>query len=29
MENMYAFARSGVNIIITYHTKDIFEKGWI
>lgn len=29
MENMYAFARSGVNIIITYHTKDIFEMGWI
>ena len=29
MENMYAFARAGANIIITYHTKDIFEKGWI
>ncbi len=29
MENMYAFARAGVNIIITYHTKDIFEKGWL
>jgi porphobilinogen synthase len=29
MENMYAFARAGANIIITYHTKDIFEKGWM
>jgi porphobilinogen synthase len=29
MENMYAFARAGANIIITYHTKDIFEKGWL
>lgn len=29
MENMHAFARAGANIIITYHTKDIFEKGWI
>ena len=28
MENMYAFARSGANIIITYHAKDILEKGW-
>lgn len=29
MENMYAFARSGANIIITYHAKDILEKGWL
>ncbi len=29
MENMYAFARAGANIIITYHTKDIFEKKWL
>lgn len=29
MENMYAFARAGANIIITYHTKDIFEKAWL
>lgn len=29
MENMYAFARSGANIIITYHTKDILQKGWL
>jgi porphobilinogen synthase len=29
MENMYAFARAGANLIITYHTKDIFEKNWI
>ncbi|MBA3971504.1 MAG: porphobilinogen synthase [Bacteroidetes bacterium] len=29
MENMHSFARAGANIIITYHTKDIFEKGWI
>lgn len=29
MENMYAFARAGANIIITYHAKDIFEKGWM
>lgn len=29
MENMYAFARSGASIIITYHTKDILTKGWL
>ena len=29
MENMYAFARAGANIIITYHPKDIMEKGWL
>ncbi len=29
MENMYAFARAGANIIITYHSRDILEKGWM
>jgi len=29
MENMHAFARAGANLIISYHTKDIFEKGWL
>jgi porphobilinogen synthase len=29
MENMYAFARAGAGIIISYHTREIFEKGWI
>ena len=29
MENMYAFTRAGADIIISYHTKDIIEKGWI
>lgn len=29
MENMYAFARAGATIIITYHTKNILEKGWL
>jgi porphobilinogen synthase len=29
MENMYAFARSGADIIITYHAKDILSKGWM
>lgn len=29
MENMYAFARAGANIIITYHAKDIVEQGWM
>lgn len=29
MENMYAFARAGANIIISYHTREIFEKNWI
>ncbi len=29
MENMYAFARAGSDIIISYHTRDIFEKGWL
>ena len=29
MENMYAFARAGADIIITYHARDIMEKGWM
>ncbi|MCG3165692.1 MAG: Delta-aminolevulinic acid dehydratase [Bacteroidia bacterium] len=29
MENMYAFARAGAGIIITYHAKDILEKSWL
>lgn len=29
MENMYAFARAGADIIITYHAKDIMEKQWL
>lgn len=29
MENMYAFTRAGANIIITYHAKEILEKGWM
>lgn len=29
MENMHAFARSGADIIISYHTREIFEKGWL
>lgn len=29
MENMYAFSRAGANIIITYHAREIFEKGWM
>jgi porphobilinogen synthase len=29
MENMYAFSRAGANIIITYHAREIMEKGWI
>lgn len=29
MENMYAFARAGADVIITYHAKDILEKGWL
>ena len=29
MENMYAFARAGASIIITYHARDIVEKGWL
>lgn len=28
MENMHAFARAGADIIITYHARDIMEKGW-
>jgi porphobilinogen synthase len=27
MENMHAFARAGAGIIISYHTREIFEKG--
>ena len=29
MENMYAFARAGATIIISYHTREIFEKKWL
>ena len=29
MENMYAFCRAGANIIITYHAREIVEKGWM
>ncbi len=29
MENMYAFARAGANIIITYHIREMLEKGWL
>jgi porphobilinogen synthase len=29
MENMHAFARAGADIIISYHTREIFENGWI
>ncbi|MFN8166092.1 MAG: porphobilinogen synthase [Bacteroidia bacterium] len=29
MENMYAFARAGAHIIITYHAREIAEKGWV
>ncbi|MBK6398276.1 MAG: porphobilinogen synthase [Bacteroidetes bacterium] len=29
MENMYAFARAGADVIITYHARDIVENGWL
>jgi len=29
MENMYAFSRAGASIIITYHAREILEKGWM
>jgi len=29
MENMHAFSRAGADIIISYHTRDILEKGWM
>lgn len=29
MENMYAFARAGASVIITYHAKDILRNGWM
>lgn len=29
MENMYAFARAGADIIITYHARDIVENNWL
>lgn len=29
MENMYAFARAGANIIITYHSREILENKWL
>ena len=29
MENMHAFSRTGADIIISYHTRDMFEQKWI
>ncbi len=29
MENMYAFARAGASLIITYHVRDILENKWL
>lgn len=29
MENMFAFARAGADIIITYHAKDILQNKWL
>lgn len=29
MENMHAFARAGAGIIISYHTREIFENKWL
>jgi porphobilinogen synthase len=29
MENMHAFSRAGADIIISYHTRDVFEKKWL
>lgn len=29
MENMYAFARAGANLIITYHSRDILMNNWL
>ena len=29
MENMHAFARAGADVIITYHARDILERGWL
>lgn len=29
MENMHAFTRAGADIIITYHAREILEKGWM
>ncbi|MFI5164701.1 MAG: porphobilinogen synthase [Bacteroidia bacterium] len=29
MENMHAFSRAGADIIISYHTREMFEKNWL
>jgi len=29
METMHSFSRAGADIIISYHTKEIFQKGWL
>lgn len=29
MENMHGFVRAGADIIISYHTREMFEKGWV
>ena len=29
METMNSFAHAGADIIISYHTREILEKGWL
>ena len=29
MENLHAFARAGADLIITYHAREVLERGWL
>ncbi|MBK9760968.1 MAG: porphobilinogen synthase [Flavobacteriales bacterium] len=29
LENLHAFARAGADVIITYHAREVVEKGWL
>jgi len=29
LENLHAFARAGADLIITYHAREVLEKGWL
>ena len=29
LENLHAFARAGADLIISYHAREVVEKGWL
>jgi porphobilinogen synthase len=29
LENLHAFVRAGANLIITYHAREVVQRGWV